>query len=187
MAEIRWTVASWTELSHRATRSAEARGLVTLKQEAEVEAQQSGLLRSTAALRALLQRCPYWSRGHILFAEHSLQLDDIASAYASLQGVLILPLSKSRSIRAQHLLAQCYLKRGQSEKAAQILLALWAISHHEAIGEDLAAAQMSLGQESEALGVLESIDGKILSQSSHTALTYLKRKKSGTLYATKNN
>lgn len=180
MAHLRWQIFCVSEGSTPEQTSATNRVLHSLDHEAQQLAANQLAQHRCAALRQILRQTPYWKSGHIEFAELCLEQDDVASAYASLQAAQALTPTAKQSLQVQHLMARCFLKRGNPEKAREMLLPLWTQSKQVQVAEDLAAAFMALENESEALKILEACGDSKLSAGSKSALNYLRLKGVGT-------
>lgn len=186
VAELRWSAFGWTDGIGGTAPDSGLAAVRTL--DGGLETSQLKFAEQCSVLRSIIRKHPCWVRGHLLFAENSLELDDVASAYASLQGVQALQLSQAQRRKARHLLARCFLKRGQNDRALEVLVGLWSDSQIPvSIGEDLAAAYMALTREQDALKVLEGIDRATLSNAALAALAYLQRKNNGTLYGSQDS
>lgn len=110
-------------------------------------------------LRSLIQRFPFWRNGRALLAERSILVDDIATAYAEAQALRLLSdRGSSLDATALSLLGKCYLKRGDGASALSLLAQASNIRPHDfRIREDVAAAQVLLGDKRRALEILEGI------------------------------
>jgi hypothetical protein len=180
MAHLRWQLFCVSERSTPEQTSATERVLHSLDHDAQHLAANQQVRRRCAALRQILRQTPYWKSGHIEFAELCLEQDDVASAYASLQAAQALPSTARQALQIQHLMARCFLKRGNPEKARELLLPLWTQCKQVRVAEDLAAAFMALENETDALKILEACGDSKLSASSKAALDYLRLKGVGT-------
>ena len=132
-------------------------------------------------LKTTLRRTPYWMRGHLLFAEHSMQLHDRASAYAGAVTVMASERSADTLKRAaQFTLAKCYLQSGAPETTIRILSALesGAALPVSAL-EDLSAAYMARNDFARARQILEGVSGEQLSPEGTAARDYLRQKQEG--------
>lgn len=130
-------------------------------------------------LRSFLRRFPYWRRGHVLLADTSLLLDDIATAYASAQVVLILSSPATRH-QALLRLGQCHLRRGDTSGALRYFAELntenFSLSaERDVFLEEHAAAYMALGDKEQARGLLAAIPDERRSPQAHAAWSYLTR------------
>lgn len=125
------------------------------------------ILRST--LRERLRRYPYWLNGHILFAEYSLALRDVAAAYASLQAAYRAAAvggNKKLAARTLFLLARTYLRAGEGERALAALSELERCAEPppaHLLAEERAAALVLLERYAEALAVTEQIPENLCS------------------------
>jgi len=128
-------------------------------------------------LRNKLRNYPYWLKGHKSLAVASLELNDIASSYASAHAMLALARSKRSRTEAQKIMGKCYLRQGQAEKALKLFTTLNLTNPIDyEVTEDLAAASMALDRYNEAKTLLSSIPKDRLSKEGVSALEYLKNK-----------
>lgn len=137
-----------------------------------------GAARLKAPLKALLEDRPYWPKGHIIFAQISLASEDIAAAYAAAQAGILLSAQSPKLKRAGEIvLAQCYLRRGAPGKAREILEGIGdELSKSPDLVEDLAAANMALGDFQRAITTFKSIKTELLSAQAQAALNYCEQK-----------
>ncbi len=127
-------------------------------------------------LREKLQISPFWKLGHLRFGEYSLADGDIASAYASCMALKILGVTADSSIEFSLLLGRCYLRSAEPERAREVFESGFKLDRQNLeLCEELAAAYMALGRESEAVQVLSGFSNESLSQAAKAALAYLER------------
>lgn len=176
--DIIYDLRSWASASHLPTQSSQ-RDHFESWYERSWNLDQARRAEFSQWIRRCLRRYPYWTRGHLVLARFSLDLSDIATAYASLQAVGVLDSGQQHKLVREHLLARCYLSSGAAGKARDILQSLSHERRIPAISEDLAAAQMALGEMKEAQVILEGISADEISQEGKTALTYLRGKANG--------
>lgn len=131
-------------------------------------------------ITARLQRYPYWRGGHLLLARLALNDNDVATAYASVQAVLILgSATDKRGLKARHILARSYLARGQGEHALAEIKKLKETGYYiSEVIEDEAACYMAGGDNENAFKTLSQISIENLSNEAKAALQYLKKKAS---------
>ena len=147
---------------------------------------------TTLQLRTLLRRNPTWVFGHLELGEESLQLHDIATAYASAQASLI--LLQSKNVRATderreastitkelahafYILGRCYLRRNLISPAKENLeLAMQHKDYEFGAKEELAAALMSSGGYDDALNLLSEIPSDKRSSEAAAAFSFLSTK-----------
>ena len=134
--------------------------------------------QSVEWLQTKLRQTPYWAKGHLELAKHSLTQNDIACAYASAHAVCALSQKAESNDVAQHILAQCYLRKGAPARSVDILnkLILKGADNQHSINEDLAAAYLALGNYSDAHSVIKRIPEDKISAEGRAALSYLKAK-----------
>lgn len=117
---------------------------------------------------------PYWANGHAELARIALRLDDIRRVYAS--ALAIEQLSPS-STRAKFFTAVSYLRRGFHAQAAHLLEELLKLEPENfEVREELAAAYLVLGKESEVVALLDPIPYESLSRDGRAALSYAQKK-----------
>ena len=122
-------------------------------------------------LRAMLRRRPFWLSGHLVLARLSLELGDLAAAYASAQAAVHLAGGSLVSARAKKILGQCYLRGGDCESAAAVFRdVVAALGDDYEAKEELAAAYMALGDGASAQQVLKTIPDHKLSFQAKAAL-----------------
>ena len=127
------------------------------------------------ALRALLQRFPFWARGRALLAELSLRNNDVATAYAEAQALRTLARRGSNhEATALLFLGKCFLQRGDATSALSLLSKAHELSPHDhRIQEDRSAAFALLGDRAQALAILQTIPASHLSAESKAAMQWL--------------
>lgn len=131
-------------------------------------------------VRRCLQRRPYWKRGHLTLARLSLQLDEVATAYASAQAALKLNLSGRSSYEAHLVLGRACLRRGEWSRAIHILERLGASSPPDAaVTEDLAAAYLGAGSYARAAEILSHLPRAQLSAEGLAALSFARARSEG--------
>jgi hypothetical protein len=136
----------------------------------------SDVQRRIGQLRQLLRRYPYWSRGHLRFSELSLQVDDVASAYASGRAALALVAAEGKEAGAAYfILGRCHLRRDDwagsiphLERAEQLL------GNDRRVVEELAAAHMAGGDYTRAREYLERIPNPQLTPPARAALEFIR-------------
>ena len=127
------------------------------------------------ALRALLQRFPFWARGRALLAELSLRNNDVATAYAEAQALRIIARRGSNNeATALLLLGRCFLQRGDATSALSFLNKAHELrpTDHR-IQEERSAAFALLGDRAQALAILQKIPASHLSAESKAAMQWL--------------
>jgi len=137
--------------------------------------QDRGESRSLAIwLMERLASYPYWFNGHAELARLALGLDDIRRVYAS---ALAMEQLSPSSPQSTFFLGVSFLRRGSHAQAAQLLEALLR-NHPEHVEarEELAAAYLVLGRESEVLDLLGSIPSESLTSDGRAALSYARKK-----------
>ncbi|MDZ4784762.1 MAG: hypothetical protein SGJ02_01670 [bacterium] len=146
-----------------------------------IETERSDLFFSFISGR--LQKYPFWCRGHLRIGVEALKIKKLDLAYASSQASIILGKNSFElNIMSQHLLARCYMAAGQIKEALVILTKITTSSKScslktfESIKEDLAAAHMGLGEDSQALSILNSIAYGKLSPEGRATRKYLVQK-----------
>lgn len=129
-------------------------------------------------LRSLLQRFPYWTDGHLAFAEEALARDAIAEAYAAAQVALILSSSAPRKqATAEFTLGRCFLRRGDWHSAVRHLsCSHTTMPHNHSVTEELAAAHILGGDYPAARTLLESIPIGHISAAGKAALSFTRSK-----------
>lgn len=134
--------------------------------------------RKEASARALLRRFPFWARGHLALAEIALEIENIALAYSSaLSYQLLQGGDPGRSREALAILGQCFLKRGDSQRALEHLLHAQALGlRSPRIAEDIAAAHLLRGAYSEAHEILSQIPASKISAAGKAALHFTRSK-----------
>ena len=129
-------------------------------------------------LRSLLQRFPYWTEGHLAFAEEALARDACAEAYASAQAALSLsePASHAEAM-AEFTLGRCFLRRGDWRAAVEYLSrSKTAMPHNHSTTEELSAAHLLGGEYTPARALLESIPADSISAAGKAALSFSRSK-----------
>ncbi len=115
-------------------------------------------------IKRKLERFPYWLGGHLRLGQLALSSKDIALAYGSAQALIVSDLSPAQDFEAKRLLARCYLARGFSDKAGEILKLLRERApQNSLVAEDYAAALMAAGKDDEARATLEKFSENSLS------------------------
>jgi len=134
------------------------------------------------ALRALIRRFPYWVKGRALLAAKSLAVNDVATAYAEAQALLILaPKNSHYCATALFELGRCFLRRGDAASALAFLdQALELTPNSTLVQEERSAALVLLGDKGRALDVLKAIDPLELSAEGKAALQWLSHERSST-------
>ncbi len=131
-------------------------------------------------LKQLLRSFPYWSRGHLLLAQLSIKLHDIASAYASAQAVLVLERGGTSWHQAHGILGECYLAKSDSRRAiSSIETALGGdLGENEklAFKENLAAAYLLDENHGKVLELINAIPVDKLSASGVALLRFVREK-----------
>lgn len=127
-----------------------------------------------AWIQSLLRRFPYWARGHRDAGSLALHLKKYDLAYAS---ACALKELSSFSHDADLIIARCYLQTGSAQKAYDTLSALRASTLPKYMGsvvaEEFAAAQIALGEYSEARKTLMEISNGERTSAAQCALDYL--------------
>ena len=132
----------------------------------------------TDTLRPLIRRFPYWTTGHRLLAEESLQHDNVTCAYASALCMLALDSTQAHtSTQAHFILGRCYLRRGDWATAHSYLAQALRLSPaNTAILEEDAAALVLGGELHQARTILERIPEDRLSPAGKAARAFLRSK-----------
>lgn len=152
----------------------EARSAIDRFEPASLHAHAESLLRSRAIwIRGRLRCYPYWAAGHLELARVSLRVEDVATAYAGAQATLKLRSTGRLARGARLVLGRTYLRRGEWERAIEVLELLQTTQpDNPAILEDLAAAFIGAGQHARAVEALIRIPQERLSAEGRAALSF---------------
>jgi len=128
-------------------------------------------------IRRELRKNPTWIRGHLELAELSLQLNDVATAYASAHAVLQLASSGKNFGQAKYVLARAFLRRADAAQALPLFLEANAyLGENLLFKEDLAACYMANEDFAGAYSILSGLPDDKLSSASKAALQFVKSK-----------
>ena len=123
------------------------------------------------ALQAKLRDYPYWWQGHLRVAKLQIERGEIEAAYAASQAVLQLAGAEKPAFEAKWIIGRCYLAHGDAAKAREILKPLAHMN--AAVLEDIAAAELLLGQSVSARETLSSLQSETLSPAAAVVRDYL--------------
>ena len=126
-------------------------------------------------LRALIRRFPYWLQGRGLLATQSLNANDVATAYAEAQALLMLaPKNSHYHATALLELGRCFLRRGDGASALAFLdQAHELMRSNTTVQEERSAALVLIGEKVRARDILLSIAPAALSAEGKAALRWL--------------
>lgn len=125
-------------------------------------------------IRSLLRTTPYWRSGHVLLSRIALELDDIATAYASVRAAEDLKPRENELLDIQLVLGKCYLRRGLPERGAEVLeKALLMFADQTVLKEELAACYLAMGRTSDAESMLASVPQEELSPAGNAVRGHL--------------
>jgi len=122
-------------------------------------------------LQAKLRNYPYWWRGHLRVAKLQIERGEIEAAYAASQAVLQLAGAEKPAWEAKWIIGRCYLAHVEAAKAKEILQPLAPIN--AAVLEDIAAAELLLGDSASARETLSSLASEKLSPAASVVRDYL--------------
>jgi tetratricopeptide (TPR) repeat protein len=131
-----------------------------------------------ASLRALLRRFPYWAHGHLALAEIAIDAENIALAYSSALSCVVLQGGNSaRSREALLIVGQCFLKRGDCERALEYMLQAQELGlQTPRLAEDIAAAHILRGGYAEAYEILRQMPANKITAAGKAALGFARSK-----------
>ena len=127
------------------------------------------------ALRALIRRFPYWTKGRALLATKSLAANNVATAYAEAQALLALaPTNSHYHGTALFELGRCFLRRNDPSSALALLDQAHKLTPKDSrVQEERSAALVFLGDKVRALDILRTIAPDALSAEGKAALQWL--------------
>jgi hypothetical protein len=140
-----------------------------------VHGAEDGVRTRRETLNRLLRWCPWWSAGHVRFAQLSLDLNDVDAAFASAHAPFTLGASPKILRASKRVLGLCFMKRGAPERALAHFEEVWSSStgtEQDETAEDVAAAAMALGNFTRAVEVLERIPEDRRSRAARTAYEF---------------
>lgn len=131
-------------------------------------------------LRSQLVRFPFWARGQLEFAKHSVLHSDLAHAYSGALAVLELSKNPKLCARAKHILGKCFLGKSDLDQALiNLEAALKYLPESWDLREDLAACYMAQKKFAEAHSQLVAVPDGLLSPSAVAVLVFLESKLRG--------
>lgn len=112
-------------------------------------------------LKNVLEKVPFWAKGHFKYATLAYDSKLIDEAYASICAVEIIGGFKDK-ISLKVLKAKCFFSNGETEKGVEILnLLLKDYPDNSVIYSELASGYLLLGDKEKAKKYLDKIDPNI--------------------------
>jgi tetratricopeptide (TPR) repeat protein len=127
-------------------------------------------------LRRKLRRFPYWLEGQLAFTRLTIEMKDLAAAYASLQAAFQLAPHVQNSLEGQLLLGKIYLRSGRVGTAKEIFEDLFG-EHPESaeIAEEYAACLLTEKNLPRVKEILSKFSASALSPEGQAVLQMVSR------------